>query len=144
MKDNELASRRLYEAIERGVIKVEDATLQQRFHELKVRREAILTELAGVRRGAELPSSLLSIGRINGFCRALRAKLLADDKGFAKRYLRLLVAEVRFTAKEVLLKGSYTALAHAVGQSGTLAAAGVPRFVPGWLPGQGSNQEPAD
>jgi hypothetical protein len=59
-------------------------------------------------------------------------------------YLRLLVGEVRFTAKEVLLKGSYTALAHAVGQTGTLAAAGVPSFVPGWLPDQGSNLGPAD
>ena len=144
LKDNELATKRLYEVIERGIIGVGDATLQQRFHELKVRREAILTELAGVRRGAELPSSLLSMRRINDFCRALRAKLVADDKGFAKRYLRLLVAEVRFTANEVRLKGSYAALAQAVGQSGTLAAAGVPSFVPGWLPDQGSNLGPAD
>ncbi len=144
LKDNELATRRLYEVIERGIIGVGDVTLQQRFHELKVRREAILTELAGVRRGAELPTSLLSMRRINDFCRVLRAKLVADDRGFAKRYLRLLVAEVRFTANEVLLKGSYVALAHAVGQSGTLAAAGVPRFVPEWLPDQGSNLGPAD
>jgi hypothetical protein len=53
---------------------------------------------------------------------SIRAAVLREE-GI---YLRLLVAEVRFTAKEVLLKGSYTALAHAVGQSGTLAAAGVP------------------
>jgi DNA invertase Pin-like site-specific DNA recombinase len=144
LKDNELAARRLYEVIERGIVKMEDAMLQQRFHELKVRREAILTELAGLRRGAELPASLLSMRRIDDFCRALRAKLVADDKGFAKRYLRLLVAEVRFTAKEVLLKGSYAALAQAVGQNGTLAAAGVPGFAPSWLPDLGSNQGPAD
>jgi len=54
------------------------------------------------------------------------------------------VAEVRFTAKEVLLKGSYAALAQAMGQGGSLAAAGVPSFVPGWFADQGSNLGPAD
>ena len=50
---------------------------------------------------------------------------MADDKGFAKRYLRPPVAEVRFTAIEMLLKGSHDALAHAVGETGTLATAGL-------------------
>ena len=33
LRDNELATKRLYEVIEPGVIKVEDSILQQRFHE---------------------------------------------------------------------------------------------------------------
>jgi hypothetical protein len=33
----------------------------------------------------------------------------------------------------------YSALAHAVGQAGTVAAAEVPSFVPGRLPGQGKS-----
>jgi site-specific DNA recombinase len=64
---------------------------------------------------------------VNDFCRALRAKLFGGDKGFAKRYLRLLVAAVRFTAKEMLLKRSHSPLAHAVVHSGALATAGAPR-----------------
>jgi len=62
---------------------------------------------------------------VDDFCRVLRERLVADDKGFAKRYLRPPVAEVRFTAIEMLLKGSHDALAHAVGETGTLATAGL-------------------
>jgi DNA invertase Pin-like site-specific DNA recombinase len=140
LKALDLGTERLYEAVERGLMRLDDATLTQRLHKLKVRREAILTELAGLRRAAELPSSLLSQHRIVSFCRALKAKLLAPDRSFAKRYLRLLVEEIRFTAKEVCIKGSYTALAHAVSHSGKLGTAGVPSFVPDWLPDEGSNE----
>jgi len=65
---------------------------------------------------------------------------LGDNNGFAKRCLRLLVAAVRFTAEEALLKGSYSALAHAAGQSGALATAGAPRFLPRWPPDQGETE----
>ena len=144
LRSLERGTERLYEMVERGIIKRDDATLQQWLHKLKVRREAILTELAGVRRSTELPPSLLSQSRLNQFCRALRAKRFTPDKGVAQRYLRLLVEEIRFTAEAVFVKGSYHALAHAVAQTGKLPAAGVTRFVPGWLPDQGSNLGPAD
>jgi hypothetical protein len=70
-------------------------------------------------------------------------ELLAHDKGFAKGYVRLLVSEIRVTAKAVQTQGSCAALASAVGQTGALGT-GVPRFVRGWLPDQGSNLGPAD
>jgi septation ring formation regulator EzrA len=54
LKDIESGTERLYEAVERGVIQLDDSTLQQRLHKLKVRRESILVELAGVRRSGEM------------------------------------------------------------------------------------------
>lgn len=97
LRENEEGTKRLYKAIERGLVP-DDATLQQELHDLKARRG-----------------------------------------GFAQKCLRLLVQEIRFTTGEVLLTGSYAALAHAVGQNGQLRAAGVPRFVPGRLAERGSN-----
>ncbi len=132
LKDIERGTEPLYEAVEKGLLPM-DSTLQERAHKLKVRRETILRELASVRRAKEMPSSLLNPSRIQAFCRALKARLLDRNKGFAKQYLRLLVSEIRLTGKEVRLQGSHAALAHAMGETGTLTG-GVPSFVPSWLP----------
>jgi hypothetical protein len=63
---------------------------------------------------------------------------------FWHTFLCLLVEEIRFTAKEVCIKGSYTALSLAVGQSGGLAGAGagVPSFVPEYIGTAARENEP--
>ena len=142
LKEVEQANSRLYDAVEQGMLPM-DATLQARAQKNKAKREAVLTEIAGIRRNKEMPVSMLSQTKIDTFCKVLRSKLLGGDKGFAKRYLRLLVSEVRFTADAIKMQGSYGALAAAVGETGTLGGR-VPSFGSSWLPDLGSNQGPAD
>jgi hypothetical protein len=64
------------------------------------------------------------------------------NRGFAKEYLRLLVDGIRVEEKQVAMRGSYAALASAVG--GINPGCAVPRFGLDWLPDLGSNQGPAD
>jgi len=132
---------RLYQAVEQGVLELNDS-LKARSHKLQARRQAILTEIAGLRSHERLPTVLLRPKHIEAFALSLKTKLLSS-RGFAKSYLQQLVDEIRVDKKEVTLRGSYAALAQALeAKTGTLN--GVPRFVPNWLPDLGSNQGPAD
>jgi len=132
---------RLYEGIEKGVIKLDD-TLRQRTATLQAQRQAILTDIAGVKIKATLPAHVLQQKHIDAFTKLLRGKLL-ENGPFAKEYLRLLVHEIRVNKRDVKITGSYAALAQAV--TGNLGdSTGVPRFAPKWLPDLGSNQGPAD
>ncbi len=129
---------KLYEAVEQGLLPM-DASLTERAHKLQARRQEILTEIAGLTQQQDLPVATLGPRRIQAFCAALRAKLLDQASGFGKQYLKLLVNEISVKGKALLLKGSYAALAKAVGGIGT---GPVPSFGMGWLPGQDSNLRP--
>jgi hypothetical protein len=132
---------RLYEGIEKGLIKLDD-TLRERTDQLQTQREAILTQIAKLKAPATLPANLLQQKHIDAFTALVRARFL-ENGPFAKQYLQLLVDEIRVNRQEVKLTGSYGAVAQAV--AGNLdTPIGVPRFVPKWLPELGSNQRPAD
>ena len=132
---------RLYEGIEKGVLKLDD-TLRQRTAALQAQRQTLLTDIAGVKTKVPMPPQVLRQKDIDAFTRLLRAKLFQNGP-FAKEYLRLLVNEIRVNKREVKITGSYVALAQAV--AGNLGdSARVPRFAPKWLPDLGSNQGPAD
>ena len=132
---------RLYEGIEKGVIKLDD-TLRERIDQLQTQRTALLTDIAAVKTKTPVPAHVLQQKHIDAFTRLLREKLL-ENGAFAKDYLRLLVHEIRVNRREMKISGSYAALAQAVaGNPGN--SIGVPRFAPKWLPDLGSNQGPAD
>jgi len=105
---------RLYQAVEEGLLPM-DVTLSERAHRLQAQRQAILTEIAGIKRQKEMPQQFLSSGHVSAFCQALKSRLLDRSSGFGKRYLRLLVDEIRVEGKAVKIRGSYSALAQAVG-----------------------------
>lgn len=131
------STERLFEAVEQGVLELNDS-LKTRSHKLQARRQAILTEIAGLRTREGLPTALLRPKHIEAFTRSLKTTLL-NKRGFAKGYLQLLVDDIRVQKQEVTLRGSYTALAQAV-ETKTGTPTGVPRFAPSWLPDPGSNQ----
>lgn len=142
LKDINEGMERLYEAVERGLLS-RDSSLQERAHRLGAKRQAILTEIAGIRRQQEIPSQLLTDRNIDGFCRALRSKLFDRESNFGKEYLKLLVDEIRVQGREVKIRGSYSALAHAVGTKKLGNPEWVPSFGGVWLPGQDSNLQPS-
>ncbi|MDP3087123.1 MAG: recombinase family protein [Methylotenera sp.] len=113
LKQTEERQHRLYEAIETGVIDL-DETLQRRAQQLKSAREALLIELAGVRRAHSLPVDQLKTSQVEAFAKTLKAKLLAKDSALAKSYLNLLVDEIVVRDGAATMRGSYRALANAV------------------------------
>jgi chorismate mutase len=131
------ATERLYEAVEQGVLELNDS-LKTRSHKLQARRQSILTEIAGLKTQTGMPSALLRPKHIEAFIHSLKTKLLSN-RGFAKEYLKLLVDEIRVERTEVKLCGSVAALAQVAADTNLNTLAGVPRFAPKWLPERGSN-----
>ncbi len=142
MEKNRQATERLYEAVEAGLLP-KDATLTERAQKLNARRQEILTEMAGIKREAEMPEKMLSPQNVRAFCGALRKRLADPGSGFGKQYLRLLVNEVRVNGKNILMRGSYEALGHAVAQKDLGTPEGVPRFIQAWRAWEDSNLRPA-
>jgi site-specific DNA recombinase len=138
----ELATTRLYEAVEKGILPMDD-TLTARAQKLKAKREAVLIELAGVRRSKEVPAAMLTAAHVESFGSVLRARLKAGGGSFPKRYLRQFVSEIRFDGSRLTMTGKKQALmAAALEQKagGTM----VPTSSHGWLLDLGSNQGPTD
>jgi site-specific DNA recombinase len=133
---------RLYEAVENGLIPL-DESLKERAQKNKARREEILLEIASLERKNIMPLSKISQSKISAFCSALKEKLQDRSSNFGKEYLRLLVDEIRFKGKEVIIRGSYGALAGMLGKTKPGLPPGVPGFVMNWLPGTDSNRQPS-
>ncbi len=138
----ELATNRLYEAVERGLLPMDD-TLASRAQKLKARREALLIEIAGARRAKEIPLAALTGAQVEAFGQALRTRLLDGSGSFPKRYLRQFVSEIRFDGKRLTLSGSKASLLAAAAEK-EMGTASVPTSGLSWLPDLGSNQGPAD
>jgi hypothetical protein len=47
---------------------------------------------------------------------ALRERFMGKDRIFSKKYLKLLVEEIRYQNKQLVMKGSYGAVAKLVGE----------------------------
>ena len=111
IKTLEERQQRLLNAIEMGTIDMDEIT-QRRAQQNKAAREALLIELAGMRRQYALPAGeFLKPSQVDAFGRVLREKLLAKDSPIAKRYLALLVDEIVVNHKTATMKGSHAALA---------------------------------
>lgn len=136
------SSNQLYEAVEKGFLPM-DSTLTDRANKLQAQRQALLTEIAGLRRLKQMPLDALGEKRVQAFTKILRKRLIEKDRGFSKKYLKLLVEEIRCLDKQLVMRGSYAALAKMVGETkkGT-PESGVPSFGLDWLPGQDSNLRP--
>ena len=127
-------SNQLYEAVEKGLLPM-DSTLTERAHKLQAQRQALLTDMAGLRRLKYMPLEALGEKQILTFTAALRERLIERDRVFSKKYLKLLVEEIRHQNRQLVMKGSYTALARVVGASKRGTPQGeVPTFGLDWLP----------
>jgi site-specific DNA recombinase len=143
LKRVQQSSNQLYEAVERGFLPM-DSTLTDRANKLQAQRQALLTEIAGLRRLKQMPLDALGEKRVQAFTKILRERLIEKDRGFSKKYLKLLVEEIRCLDKQIVMRGSYVALAKMVGETKKdTPESGVPSFGLDWLPGQDSNLRPA-
>lgn len=111
LKKIEERQQRLLGAIETGIIDL-DETTQRRAQQLKISREALFIELAGVRRDTSLPAvEYLKASQVDIFGKVLQKKLLAKGSPLAKSYLNALVEEIVVGDKTATIKVSYAALA---------------------------------
>ena len=140
IKQVEERQQRLLEAIETGIIALDDTT-QRRAQQHKAAREALFIELAGVRRAQALPAvEHLKASQVDAFGKVLRQKLLAKDSPLAKRYLTLLVDEIVVEDQAATIKGSYGALASTLQQMKRGASNNqVPSFMSEWRARRDSN-----
>ncbi len=128
---------RLYDALETGVVELDD-TFQRRAHQAKAGRESVLIEMAGLRRRQALPLARILPSHVAAFSKVIRARLRDKSSGFAKDYLRAVVDEIRIEGKAATISGSYERLVAAVAnkKEGTGL---VPSFMREWRARQESN-----
>lgn len=102
---------RLYEAIEKGIIPLDDL-LQKRLESLKTSREALQLEITRLYQSMAAPVEQVLPSMVERFCKGVRKKL--DDPAFAKRYLQLLVEDIIVTDSQATIRGNKAKLAAAI------------------------------
>ena len=143
LKDIEKRQQRLLDAIETGIVEL-DETTQRRAQQLKAKKEALFIDLAGVRRDTSIPAvEYIKASQVDVFGKVLREKLFAKGSPLAKSYLNILVDEIVVTNKTATIKGSYDALAETIQtiKKGSLNNQ-VPSFIPNWCARSDSNARP--
>jgi site-specific DNA recombinase len=142
LSEQEQATNRLYEAVEKGILPMDD-TLTARAQKLKGRRDALMIDLAAARRSKGMQIAALSGAHVEAFGAALRSRLQEGAGSFPKRYLGQFVSEIRYDGARLTMSGRKDALLAAAldKKEGT---ARVPTSSLSWLPDLGSNQGPTD
>jgi site-specific DNA recombinase len=114
LKSAEERQHRLLDAIEMGVVNL-DETVKSRAQNLQAAREALVIQIATVRKDNSQPLEHIKASQVEKFSQLLKEKLLAKDSAIAKTYLNLLVDTVVVNEDVATITGSYDALASAVG-----------------------------
>jgi hypothetical protein len=132
IKNTEERQNRLLEAIESGVVELDEIT-HKRFQQLKTAREALLIKLTEVRT-APVPPAIehLKASQVDLFGKALRKLLQAKDSSLIKSYVQLLVDEVLIEDDEAVIRGSQDSLAHALQQMKMGTNIQVPTLIHDW------------
>lgn len=132
IKNTEERQNRLLEAIESGVVELDEIT-HKRFQQLKTAREALLIQLTEVRTAPVPPAiEYLKASQVDLFGKALRKLLQAKDSSLIKSYVQLLVDEVLIEDDEAVIRGSQDSLAHALQQMKMGTNIQVPTLIYDW------------
>ena len=107
-------SQQLYEAVEKGLLPM-DSTLTERANNIHAQRQALLTEITGLRRLKQMPVEALGEKIIQALTVELRERRRGKDRVFRKKDLKLLVEEILYQNRQLVIKGSYAAVAHVAG-----------------------------
>lgn len=141
IRETDLQIGRLYEAIERGIIPLDDE-LQKRLVQHKQHRLQQLQLKGEVERRIAAQDRLIQPGDMDAFCSAMRKSLQAENVQFAKPYVRLFVERIVVSDTEVRVRGSKNVLAAAAQEGDDGEIPSVPSFVREWWALQGSNLRP--
>jgi DNA invertase Pin-like site-specific DNA recombinase len=129
--ETEQAQARLYEAVEKGLMELDDQ-LKVRVQQHKQTRETILTEIAASKRQHQSPLAVITPMKIEAVAITLN-KRLAEASPYAKAYLKASVSEIRVRDGIISPSGSNAALANLVAANGKIDGQNqVPRFREDW------------
>lgn len=142
LKEIEAKQQRLFEAVESGMLEI-DEHLKRRSHELKAQREALQLELASQGQRQMLPSSYLRTGQAEMFGKIMRQKLLSEAP-LSKTYMRMMVDKIVVTKNTATIEGSNASLLGAIAGTEKGEIKQVPIFMGKWCALQGSNLRPSD
>ena len=131
LKEIEQAETKLFEAIEKGVLELDDR-LKARVQQHKTRREAIISELATLQHKQQTPLQTLTPQKIEAVAHVLN-KRFSVSTPFSRAYLRATVREIRVTGDFLKLSGDHKTMASLVASNGQIEPeAKVRRFIPDW------------
>lgn len=134
LKEAEQAQTRLYEAIEKGVLEL-DEQLKARVQQHKQTREILVTEIASLKRQQQSPLAVLTPQKIESVAKILN-KRLSEPSPFAKAYLKAALDEICVKDGVVNISGANTAMASLIASNGSLdAQPQVPRTMGDWRRG---------
>jgi len=139
----EQAQTRLYEAVEKGLMEL-DEHLRDRMQQNKTKRESLLAEIASLKRQRQSPLQTITPQKVEAVAKILNRKL-SESMPFAKAYLKASLNEITITDQTVSLCGGSAAMAGLIAANGQIdTASSVPRFTPEWWAIGGSNSGPGD
>ena len=136
-----IAQTRLFEAVEKGALPIDDA-LRMRAQKLQARKSEIQIEMAELKDRQQLGAIKANMPKIETFCAALKQRMRNPDTGLAKAYLNLVVDEIRLQGNELRIRGSYSRLASAIDLGSGMKPGEVPSFIPDWCGWQELNPRP--
>jgi len=133
LKDIEQAQAKLFEAVEKGILELDDQ-LKDRAKNNKQTREALLSEIASLKRQHQAPLNILTPQKIEAVSKILN-KRLATPSPYSRAYLRTSLTEIRITDQFLKLSGTRKSMAELVSANGEITPTNtVPGSIPGWRP----------
>jgi len=134
LQDAEKALNKIYEAMEKGIVELDDH-LKGRVQQHKQSRESLITEIASLKRQTQSPLATLTPQKIEAVTKVL-IKRLSEPTPYAKAYLKASLTEIRVTDDTVSLCGDHSSMASLVASNGVIAEQLlVPRTMHDWRRG---------
>ena len=139
--------KRLYEAIENGIVNMADPSLKDRVTELTSIRDQAVADAERATAAVERLGPAITSNSLRTFVLAARRKLRNEDGTFRRDHLRALAQRVEVVDRsEVHIMGSKTELLRTLVAAASVDSAtlGVRSLVPKWRARQDSNLWPSD
>ncbi len=138
LKKTEQSQVKLFEAIELGILDLDDQ-LRERAKAHKQSRDALVAEIADLKRQHQTPLNILTPQKIEAVSKIL-VKRLSTPSAYSRAYLKATLTEIRLTDEFLKLSGSRKTMAGLVANDGQIEPdKSVPIFIPDWRPLRESN-----
>jgi site-specific DNA recombinase len=134
--------KRLYEAIENGLVNMADPSLKDRIAELTATRDQSQADAERATAAVDRLGPEITPESLKRFALAARRKIKNEDGTYRRDHLRALAQRVEVVSKsEIRLMGSKTELLRTLAAAASVesAAAGVRSFIPKWRARKDSN-----
>lgn len=135
---------RLYQAIEAGIVDLDDPQFRQRVEALKLRRDETAEDVKALEKRVNTGGVDLSPEKLQAFSNAVKERLRNGDPAFRRAYLRLFVDQVELSDDAITIQGPKGALMQALGTDGDFTGTMVPSCDREWRARQDSNLRPPD